>query len=173
MYRKGIPTLPGRYQMRVSRILVVVAGFAILFTASLASAGPWGAGPGWGMGPRGMMWSNLTPDQQRQVTSIRLDFLKKQEALRGEIGRKKIEFAKLANSPNTDERLMEKKRQEIWALQDKMRNEGRAMGTKIWAWDSVAVRGGTGSTQDTQGFGGILALAHVLTIVVSWFTGHY
>ncbi len=119
--------------MRVSRILVVVAGFAILFTASLASAGPWGAGPGWGMGPRGMMWSNLTPDQQRQVTSIRLDFLKKQEALRGEIGRKKIEFAKLANSPNTDERLMEKKRQEIWALQDKMRNEGRAMGTKIWA----------------------------------------
>ena len=79
------------------------------------------------------MWSNLTPDQQKQVTSMRLDFLKKQEALRAEIGRKKIEFAELADSPNPDERLLEKKRQEIWDLQDKMRNEGRAMGSNVWA----------------------------------------
>lgn len=119
--------------MRVSRILVVIAGFAILFTASLASAGPWGFGPGCGMGPGNAVWSSLTPEQQKQATSMRLDFLKKQETLCEEIGRKKIDFAELANSPNADERLMEKKRQEIWALQDKMRIEGRAMGSNVWA----------------------------------------
>jgi Spy/CpxP family protein refolding chaperone len=79
------------------------------------------------------MWGNLSPDQQKQVTSMRLDLLKKQEALRAEIVRKKIEFAELAGSPNADERLMEKKRQEIWNLQDKMRNERRAMGSNVRA----------------------------------------
>ena len=118
--------------MKATVVVLALAVIGAVLGASSATAGPWGAGPGWGMGPGGAMWSNLTPDQQKQVTAMRLDFLKKQEALRGEIGRKKIEFAELANSPNADERLMEKKRQEIWNLQDKMRNERRAMGSNVW-----------------------------------------
>lgn len=139
--------------MRISRIVAVTAGLAVLFTASLANAGPWGFCPGWGMGPGGGMWSNLTPEQQKQVTSMRLDFLNKQEALRTEIARKRIEFAQLANSSNPDERLLEKKRQEIWALRDKMRDEGRAMGSKVWAFLTPEQRQQVGPYGPGMGFG--------------------
>ena len=69
--------------MKATVVVITLAVIGAVLGASSATADPWGAGPGWGMGRGGAMWSNLTPGQQKQVTSMRLDFLKKQEALRG------------------------------------------------------------------------------------------
>jgi len=112
-------------------MILIAAASVIVFTAvSLVQAQP-GWGPGHGKGKGAAIWNELSKDQQQQATALRLDFLKKTEAIRHEMGQKRIELMELASKPNADEQTLQKKREEIWALQDKMRNEHRAMGTKF------------------------------------------
>ena len=61
------------------------------------------------------------------------ELLKKQEQLRAELGNKRIELMELAQKDSPDEQSVEKKRQEIWSLQDAMRNEARTLDTKFRA----------------------------------------
>lgn len=104
----------------------------IAVSALLASA-VW-ADPGYqgrGFGPGAPMWNELSKDQQSQINTIRIEFMKKANALRSQIGQKRIELAELANASKPDEQAIQKKREEIWALQDTMVRERRSLGTQI------------------------------------------
>ena len=115
--------------MKSTKVVIPVALLIALFLTVTVYAGPgqWGGG----MGPGGAMWSDLTKEQQKQVESLKLDLLKKTEPLRAQMSQKRIEMMELTSKDNPDEQAIEKKRQEIWALQDSMRNERRAMSTKF------------------------------------------
>lgn len=115
--------------MKSTKVMIPVALLIALFLTVTVYAGPgrWGGG----MGPSGAMLGDLTKEQQKQVESLRLDLLKKTEPLRTQMSQKRIEMMELASKDNPDEQAIEKKRQEIWALQDTMRNERRAMSAKF------------------------------------------
>lgn len=117
--------------MRFTKATVLAASIAVLLMASAASAQmsccPGGAGKG------AAAWGDLTPEQQKQVTTLRDEFFKKQETLRSDMAKKRIELMELAAKEKPDEQVIEKKRQEVWDLQDAMRNEQRSMGTKFRA----------------------------------------
>ncbi|MGC8658906.1 MAG: hypothetical protein ACP5U1_07505, partial [Desulfomonilaceae bacterium] len=61
----------------------------------------------------------------------RTEFLRKQATLRSEMAQKRIDLMELANKSPQDETAIQKKKEEIWAIQDQLRNNGRAFGTKI------------------------------------------
>ncbi len=116
--------------MRFTKLSVLIGSMAILLLASTAFAqGCCGAGAA--NGPA--VWSDLTPEQQKQATALRTEFLKKQEALRSDMAKKRIEMMELASKEKPDEAAIEKKRQEIWGLQDDMIKESRTMGVKFRA----------------------------------------
>jgi hypothetical protein len=82
------------------------------------------------------------------------------EALRSEVAQKRIEMLDLASKDKPDEQAIEKKRQEIWALKDSMRNDRRAMGTKIRSLltpeqkQKLGPFAGIGMDKGGMGFGG-------------------
>ena len=118
--------------MKFSRVTVLAASMMVLLVASAASAQQMGCC--FGGGARGSaIWGDLTSEQQKQVTELRNEFFKKQETLRSDMAKKRIEMMEMASKENPDEQAIEKKKQEIWSLQDAMRNEGRAMSTKFRA----------------------------------------
>lgn len=117
--------------MRFTKVTVLAASIAVVLIASAASAQMACCAGGAGKGAA--VWSDLTPEQQKQVTTLRNDFAKKQETLRSDMAKKSIELMELASKEKPDEQAIEKKRQEIWDLQDAMRNEQRSMGTKFRA----------------------------------------
>jgi len=118
--------------MRFNKITVLATLALVLFVASSVHAGPGGWGGGSccsGSGPA--IWGDLSKEQQDQMNSLRLDFSKKQEALREQMAKKRIELMEMASKDKADEEAIQKKREEMWKLQDQMRNEGRAMSTKL------------------------------------------
>jgi zinc resistance-associated protein len=117
--------------MKPTKMLIGIASLIILAVASVGYAQAKGMGACCGAGPGAALWSELSPEQQKQMTSLRTEFLKKVEGLRSEIAQKRIEMLDLASKDKPDEQVIEKKRQEIWALRDTMRNDRRAMGSKI------------------------------------------
>ena len=123
--------------MRGSKAILGLLSAMLLLAASAAYAGPWGGGccaggPGGGWAARGgNFWKQLTPDQQKQVLSLRTDFLKKTASLRADLSQKRIEMFELTAKDKPDGAAIQKKREEIWALQDKMRNERRTFATKM------------------------------------------
>jgi Spy/CpxP family protein refolding chaperone len=124
--------------MKSYRSMMVVVSLGVLLMVSSVYAGPRGMGFGSGMCPGGGMgqWAatlDLTPEQQKQAQALRIEFMKKQEELRSQIAKKRIELLETTTSGAADEPTIEKKKQEMWALQDAARNERRAMGTKFRA----------------------------------------
>jgi len=120
--------------MRHAKATILVASLMALLIAPplYAAGGCCGGGPGFGpMGKGNAIWGDLSKDQQQQVSALRMDFLKKQEALRSDLSKKHIEMMELTSKDNPDDKAIQKNREEIWALQDQMRNEGRAMQTKL------------------------------------------
>jgi Spy/CpxP family protein refolding chaperone len=77
------------------------------------------------------MGNELSTDQQKQAESLRLEFLKKMETLRGELGKKRVEIMELASKDSPDEEAIQKKREEVWALRDTMQKDRRELGTKM------------------------------------------
>lgn len=117
--------------MKLARTMTAAAALlVVLLTSTVYAAGCCGGMMG---GQPGAVLGDLTKEQQKQVADVRTEFLKKQEQLRAEMGKKRIELMELAQKENPDEPAIEKKRQEIWSLQDAMRNEGRTFGTKFRA----------------------------------------
>lgn len=124
--------------MRSTKTMVALASLGILLMVSSVYAGPCGMGMGmggFGHGGKGMAkWIealNLTPDQQKQIGALRIEFMKKQEDLRSQIAKKRIEIMEMASGGKIDEEALLKKKKEIWSLTDAARNERRAMGTKF------------------------------------------
>jgi Spy/CpxP family protein refolding chaperone len=118
--------------MRFTRATVLTAALMVLLVASAASAQQMGCCSG-GIGTGAAVWGDLTSEQQKQMSGLRNEFFKKQETLRSDMAKKRIEMMEMASKENPDELAIDKKKQEIWALQDSMRNEGRAMSTKLRA----------------------------------------
>ncbi len=115
------------------RVAVITATcLMVLGTAYATYAGPGcrGVGPGPGGSFRGI-WNELSEQQQKQAESLRLEFFKKMESFRGELGKKRVEMMELASKDSPDEEAFQKKREQVWALRDAMRNERRALGTKM------------------------------------------
>jgi Spy/CpxP family protein refolding chaperone len=124
--------------MRKSKMaLGLIVAMSLLVASSVFAAGPCGGCPGFG-GGKGMGFGaglaqidNLTKDQQDKINTEKTDFLKKTEVVRSQKALKRIELMDFAAKNPQDEATIQKKKEEIWALQDQMRNEGRAFGTKI------------------------------------------
>ncbi len=123
--------------MKFYRLIVPAATLALVMTFSLANAGPggccgaaWGPGGGKGLG-MGPIWSDLTADQQKKLEALQLEFLKKNEAINSDIRKKQIEMRELAANDKYDDAAVEKKREEIWTLADKMRDERRALNKQL------------------------------------------
>ena len=106
----------------------------LLLTVALGTTtyaqGCWGGGGGWSRG-RGAAAPALTAEQQKQVDSIRLNFVKKTEGLRSEMRKRRIELMELQAKKSPDEKAIDQVRQEIWGLQDKMIKERRAMSREL------------------------------------------
>jgi Spy/CpxP family protein refolding chaperone len=124
--------------MRGLKSVLAFSSVMLLLIASTAYAGPWGGGccaggPGGGSWAArgGNFWNALAPDQKKEALSLRTDFLKKIASLRADLSQKRIEMLELAQKDKPDEAAIQKKREEIWSLQDKMRNERRAFFTKM------------------------------------------
>jgi Spy/CpxP family protein refolding chaperone len=123
--------------MRGMKSTLVLVSVAIFLAASTAYAGPWGCsgcpgGPCGGLwAAKGAVWNELTKEQQKEITSLRTDLLKKMESVRSQVAQKRIEMLELASKDKPDEAAIQKLREKIWALRDSMRNERRAMGTKV------------------------------------------
>ncbi len=118
-------------------IVGLVAVMAMLSATTVFAWGPGGgcgacpmAGGGQGACPA-LGNLQLTDQQKDQISAMRTEFLKKQEALRAEKAQKRIEMLELSSKKPLDEAALEKKRQDIWAIQDKMTAEGRTMATKF------------------------------------------
>jgi len=118
-------------------VLSIIAAMALLAATTVASAGGWGgcSGHDGAMGYRHGAWlsklDNLTKEQKGQFDKLHNEFMKRIEALRSQKAQKRIELAELATKSPQDEAAIQKKKEEIWALKDQMRKEGRALGTSI------------------------------------------
>lgn len=86
-----------------------------------------------GRGRGAAIWNDLSKEQKAQASALRLDFMKKANELRSQMGKKRIELLELNSAEKPDEQAIQKKREEVWALQDTMRNELRTMSTKFRA----------------------------------------
>jgi Spy/CpxP family protein refolding chaperone len=119
--------------MRFNKVTVLGTLSLVLLLASAVYAGPGGGGGGpcWGAGGGPALWGSLSKEQQQKADSLRLDFLKKQEALREQMAKKRIELMEMASKDKGSEEAIQKTREEIWKIQDQMRNERRAMNTQL------------------------------------------
>ncbi|MGA8832164.1 MAG: Spy/CpxP family protein refolding chaperone [Desulfomonilaceae bacterium] len=124
--------------MRNSKMVVGLVGAMTLMVVSTVFAfGPCGNGAGCGFG-RGMgqcpilaSIDNLTKEQKDQINTLRTEFLRKQVTLRSQKAQKRIDLMELASKSPQDEAAIQKKKEEIWAVQDQLRNNRRAFSTKI------------------------------------------
>ncbi|MDA8408136.1 MAG: Spy/CpxP family protein refolding chaperone [Deltaproteobacteria bacterium] len=124
--------------MRNSKMVIGLVGAMTLMVVSTVFAfGPCGGGGACGFG-RGMAMcpclssiDNLTKEQKDQINTLRSEFLRKQVTLRSQKAQKRIDLMELASKSPQDEAAIQKKKEEIWAIQDQMRNGARAFGTKI------------------------------------------
>ena len=148
--------------MRFARATVFAASMmALVVVVSAASAQQMGCRFG-GAGKGAAVWPDLTPEQQKQMTALRNEFFKKQETLRSDMAKKRIELMDLASKDKPDDQAIEKKRQEIWDMQDAMRSEQRSMSTKFRALltpDQKQKLGAADPGVGGMGFGGGCASA--------------
>lgn len=120
--------------MRHLKPTVFVACLMVLLVtpALYAKSGCCGGGPGFGpMGKGGFAWGDLSKEQQEKVNALRIDLLKKQQGLQSDMAKKRIEYMELTSKDNPDEKAIQKTKEEIWSLQDSMRNNRRAFQTSV------------------------------------------
>jgi len=119
--------------MKTRLAVVSVLSAVALLTVCSVYAGPGEMGRGSGLGKGASVWNDLSKEQKDQATVLRLDFMKKANELMAQMGKKRIELLESTSVEKPDEQAIQKKREEMWALQDAMRNERRAMGSKFRA----------------------------------------
>ena len=123
------------------RVLSIIAAFALFGVTTLASAQAWGgcacAGSSSDIGYKHGAWlsklNNFTKEQKGHFDRLHTEFMKKFEALRAQKAQKTIELAELATKSPQDEAAIQKEKEEIWGIQDRMINENRAFRTKVRA----------------------------------------
>jgi Spy/CpxP family protein refolding chaperone len=124
--------------MRVRTLIVTSAVVALMMTAGFAFAGPggccggWGpgVGKGFGYGPRGNL-PELSSDQRKKMLDLETEYLKKTDGIRSDLRKNQLELRELASKDKYDAAAFQKKRDEIWSLTDKLRNERRAYSKKL------------------------------------------
>jgi Spy/CpxP family protein refolding chaperone len=118
--------MPSRIASCVLAMILTLAIFS-----STSYAGPWGAGSCCPAASGSATAPSLSDEQQKQVTALNTEYAKKALGIRTEMEKKRIELLELSGQDNLDEQAVQKKREEVWALQDSMRTEMRAYHTKI------------------------------------------
>jgi Spy/CpxP family protein refolding chaperone len=117
--------------MKILRVTSTVVALLVLVAVCSADQswadGKWrGKGKWLGKAPSiGRIWSTLSDKQKMQVDQIKLDFLKKIQPLKTEKWKLKTEMLELALKSKPDETAIEKKRDELWMLKDKIRAQKR------------------------------------------------
>lgn len=134
-----------------SRMSIAILAALFVLSVSVTAYAQRGACCAGGGGPA--VWNELNPEQKQQAAALRTEFMKKQEAVRAQMAQKRIELLELASKDKPDEQAIEKKRQEMWALQDQSRDERRAMGTKFRALLTPEQRQKLGPVGMGMGFG--------------------
>ncbi len=116
--------------MKLSKSVSIIALALIIgaLGALQAEARCPGMGACHGMGP---MWFNLNDDQKQKAKELMVEYMKEKEALRAEMGKKKIELMELTSKDELDDAAIEKKLEELWAVKDKKRAAKREMGKKF------------------------------------------
>ncbi|MEW6352650.1 MAG: Spy/CpxP family protein refolding chaperone [Thermodesulfobacteriota bacterium] len=113
--------------MKHVKMMVPLATLMIVLFAVSAYAEPGWRCCGQGKG----LWGSLNEDQVKKARDIQIEGLKKIEPLAADMSKKRLELMELASKDKYDDQAVQKKREELWALQDKIRAERRAIGTKI------------------------------------------
>ena len=121
----------------------MIALVSIMILAVASNVGAASCCGGGGFGPGG---TALNLEQQKKADSIRLDFLKKTQKLRFDIDKKRLELMEMAKTADPDRKAIESKKDEIWALQDRIRAEARAMWKEFDALLTPEQRQGIGPT---------------------------
>jgi len=119
--------------MKKTSVMAVALTMVCLLVVPTLWAGQGGRGFGHGPGNFGAVLKDLSPEQQAQINTLRIDFMKKQLPLRTQMGQKRIEIAELTAAGKVDEATLQKKREEMWAIQDAMVKERRQFGTQLRA----------------------------------------
>ncbi len=109
--------------MKSVHILAVALAVTVL-AAGFVSAGPRGFGTG-GCPGAGACQIELTEEQQKKAAELRLSYLKKAEAIDSELSKKRLELIEMASKDEPDFKAIEKKREEMWSLRDKLTKERR------------------------------------------------
>jgi Spy/CpxP family protein refolding chaperone len=117
--------------MKKGSVMMVTLTMVCLLMAPALWAGQCCKGFGQGPGNFGAVLKDLSKEQQAQINSLRIDFMKKQQEHRTQMGQKRIEMAELTAAGKIDEATIQKKREEMWALQDAMIKERRQFGTQL------------------------------------------
>jgi Spy/CpxP family protein refolding chaperone len=107
--------------------IVVLSSLMIVFLAAGAYAGPGGRCCMQGGGAL----SSLNADQLKKAKEIQIETLRKIQPLSAEKSKKRLEIMELASKEKYDDAAVQKKQDELWAIQDKIRAESREMGQKI------------------------------------------
>jgi Spy/CpxP family protein refolding chaperone len=76
-------------------------------------------------------WQSLSPDQKKQIRQLKIDKEKQMLALRNQIGQKRIEMMEINNADKPEEQAINKKEEEIWGIQDQIRQLKRASKQKF------------------------------------------
>lgn len=116
--------------MKISKSVSIIALAMIIGALGVlqAEARCPGMGACQGMGP---VWFSLKDDQKQKAKELMTEFMKKKEALRAEIGKKKVELMELTSKDKWDDAAIEKKLEELWAAKDENRAAKREMGKKF------------------------------------------
>ncbi len=113
--------------MKQVKMMVPLASLIIVLLTVTAYAEPFPACCAQGTGLLG----SLSKDQVKQARDMQIEGLKKMEPLTAELSKKRLEIMELTAKDKYDDQAVQKKREELWAVQDKIRAERRALGTKI------------------------------------------
>jgi Spy/CpxP family protein refolding chaperone len=131
-----------RIDMKSAKLISLLSVIMVVAFVATAGAQCW-RGNG-GFAGKGGPMAKLTPEQRQKVQSLRLEFLKKTEPIRSEMRKKRIEMMELQAQAKPDPKAVDRVRQEMWNLQDKMIKERREMARSLDGIIPPGQRGGFG-----------------------------
>jgi hypothetical protein len=121
------------FRMKPNKAFTMVTLMVAMLAAVAANAGSNAPGSDPGIGPCEALWDKLSLDQRSRTISLCSGFRSQVDDLRSSIWQRKIEVMDLLSKSIIDDSAIRMKRQEILALQDKIRDEREATLARVRA----------------------------------------
>jgi len=104
---------------------IVTMAAVLVFSATLAFAGPWGKGmgPGYGMSPYAASDLGLTPEQSQKLQTLMEAYLKEITPLQNQLFSKKAELRLLWSESTPNQEKIMAKQKEINGLQQQLQTK--------------------------------------------------